>query len=170
MVIGMSNKNQYILQLESIYNSIIVDNRSTSDFDKKDISITILPTSQPIGFVIDYTNMEDISKQSTGLLVSKSLGVSSKIDRDYLYPNIVKELSCIPDAIKMTVTMVIKKTPINPTYIPITLKTSTNGKITEITANGLFGANKLILSLNYTYIKTNYLYKWVIINSTLKIT
>ena len=46
--------NLFILQLQAIYNAIKVDNKSNIDFLKKDISLTILPTSQPIGFMNFY--------------------------------------------------------------------------------------------------------------------
>ena len=152
----------YNLQLESICTTMGVINNTSNAFSTTQLSITILPISQLLGFVMDYTNINAVAPNSIGELGSKLAGPS-----DYQYPNITREMEYIPSTIKLTVSITIKGNSINPPHIPIILKTSINGKIDEVVVTGMYGSIKINYIMTYTYIQINQLYKWTILNSTL---
>ena len=162
MALCISGNGSYQLQLETIYKDIILNNNTSYEFAPNQISITILPTSQPIGFCMEYKNLGSIVANSSGLLQLKQLG-----NDIFQYPKVARKMKIIPSDVDLKVIITISGNPINPQYIPISLVTTTNGKVTEIIANALYGEIKTIFYLNYSFVKMNCLYKWVILSSTI---
>lgn len=158
-------KDPLILQLQSIYKSITIYNQSNNSFSSNTINLTILPTDQPIGFSLDYLNINEISANRPGLLDPKKTAMTGT--SEYIYPNISRSITTIPEKVKLSATITINNQSINPVHMPIVLETSVNGKTSQSKAYGLYGKLKILLTLTYTYIKLNNRYKWTILNGTL---
>ena len=146
-----------ILQLQTLTNIITLYNGTATIYPANNIRVTILPTSQPIGFFLDWTNLNTVAANTTTVLESRLTTT---------YPKTTKELQTNPGNITLKVNIILRSV-IKP--VIITLFATNNGKVTDVTATTTNGAIKASLIISYNYIQTDVLYKWNILNCQLNL-
>ena len=150
-----------ILQLQSLTNIVTVNNSSANSYPINNIRVTILPTSQPLGFFMDYDNLSPIDTHTTNILDSRLPNT---------FPKVSKEIGSIPGNITLTVNIILKSRTLVPSPVIVTLQATNNGKVSDVTASTSNGSLKVTLIITYTYVQTAVLYQWNITNCQLNLT
>ena len=146
-----------ILQLQTLTNIVTLYNGTDTSYPVNNIRVTILPTGQPIGFFLDWTNLTTIAAKTTAVLDSRLTNT---------YPKTTRELPTNPGNITLKVNIILRQV-IQP--VIITLFATNNGKVSEVTATTTNGSIKASLIISYNYIQTDVLYKWNILNCQLNL-
>ena len=156
----LTGVGRYILQLQAITNSIIINNYSSYPINQ--LQLNIVTTSQPIGFSLIYNNMFIIPSQTSPIIPTTNQSTPYKV---------VKQ-NTIPYEVSLLVNILINGIPTTPLNIPITLINSTNGQVTNLVATSIYDILNIRTSLQigYTYVKNDVDYKWTIISIQLTLT
>ena len=161
----MSNNTKNIIQLQNICNQITLSNLSSVPI-LANFEVLVITSSPPIGFSLTYTDTTAIliKSQMTSSLAKKT----STLDQT-LNENKRSNLNSIPEEIKLTVYVKLNNHGLNLPYLPISLSSSKNGRVSTSEATGIYGPLNLrtTVKLGYTFVKQNQIYKWTLLNLNL---